>query len=120
MFDVKAYQKQYRKDNPEQRKAGDKKYKEKHRKEISEYERLRRRSTASHLIVATEKLGRELDIKEVVHHIDINPSNNDPENLYIYKNLSEHQKGHMGLYKLVAELLKKNIIEFKNGEYKLK
>lgn len=35
-------------------------------------------------------LGRYLDPSEVVHHKDLNPSNNDPSNLELYSNNSIH------------------------------
>lgn len=48
-----------------------------------------------HIVVACKKLGRTLNTNEVVHHIDGDKTNNDPENLEIIKR-SEHTRKHMG------------------------
>ena len=46
-------------------------------------------------VLAVEKyLGRYLDIKAVVHHINFNRTDNRLENLYIFKNPSEHTRFH--------------------------
>lgn len=50
---------------------------------------------AVHRIVAAQKLGRDLLPGEVVHHIDGNKRNNDPENLDIYPSNAEHMRGHI-------------------------
>jgi hypothetical protein len=47
-----------------------------------------------HRCVAERKLGRKLRQQEVVHHIDGNPLNNTPSNLWVYKNQSAHMKAH--------------------------
>lgn len=43
-----------------------------------------------HRIVAEVKLGRPLKPGEVVHHIDHNVRNNNPENLMVFENQSDH------------------------------
>lgn len=68
--------------------------------------------------IATEKLGRGLRDGEEIHHIDVDGANNDPENLYIYGNHSEHSKGHWSLNKLIAGLLRDDIVKFEKGRYK--
>jgi hypothetical protein len=40
------------------------------------------------------KIGRYLTEEECVHHIDGNKANNDPENLMLFNNNSEHIKYH--------------------------
>lgn len=43
-----------------------------------------------HRLVMEQQLGRYLDPAEVVHHIDGNPSNNDPSNLELFASQAEH------------------------------
>lgn len=43
-----------------------------------------------HILVMEEKLGRALEPGEVVHHIDDDPSNNDPANLELFASNGEH------------------------------
>lgn len=47
-----------------------------------------------HRTVAERMLGRTLLPGEVVHHIDGNKRNNNPNNLMVFKNQSEHAKWH--------------------------
>ena len=44
----------------------------------------------THRIVMHDKLGRDLEPGEVVHHIDGNIRNNDPDNLDLYPSNGEH------------------------------
>lgn len=50
-----------------------------------------------HRFVMECKIGRYLKDKECVHHIDFNKENNDPNNLMLFKNQSEHIKFHKQL-----------------------
>lgn len=50
---------------------------------------------AAHRVMAEQMLGRALLPGEVVHHIDGNKQNNDPENLYVFASQAEHAKWHM-------------------------
>ena len=52
-------------------------------------------SVAAHRLIAEQKLGRPLRPGEVVHHIDENKRNNDPENLEVLPNQSVHAKLHL-------------------------
>lgn len=47
-----------------------------------------------HRYVAEQKLGRLLKNTEVVHHIDENRKNNNPENLIVFKTNSDHSRFH--------------------------
>jgi len=47
---------------------------------------------SEHRLVMEGFLGRYLKQKEVVHHIDSNPSNNDLNNLKLFKNQAEHRQ----------------------------
>ena len=52
-----------------------------------------------HRFVMECKLGRYLTDEEVVHHRDLNPLNNEVDNLMLFKNNSEHIKFHAKLKK---------------------
>lgn len=49
-----------------------------------------------HIIIAEQKLGRELEDGECVHHIDMNKRNNDPNNLMIFDSYRNHVAFHKG------------------------
>ncbi|OFW47186.1 MAG: hypothetical protein A2163_04040 [Actinobacteria bacterium RBG_13_35_12] len=49
-------------------------------------------------------IGRYLDPKEVVHHIDGDVTNNSIENLMLFANKSEHQKHHWLIRKQKKQL----------------
>ena len=73
-----------------------------------------------HVLVMSEYLGRPLDKKEIVHHIDGDKLNNKVENLYLFSNRGEHMSSHMSMNKLIKPLLENDIIKFEKGTYKLK
>lgn len=50
---------------------------------------------AEHRYIMEEKLGRKLDVREIVHHIDGNGLNNDISNLQLMK-WGEHTHLHKG------------------------
>jgi len=56
------------------------------------YEKTHGRHT--HRIVAEQILGRPLKPGEVVHHIDGNKRNNNPENLMVFASQALHRKWH--------------------------
>ena len=70
-----------------------------------------------HRLVFEKHLGRPLDSKEVVHHIDGNKSNNKLSNLMLFPTKSAHTKYHIqkGDLKLQAGENKKILI---NGKLK--
>lgn len=45
-----------------------------------------------HRVIMEKHIGRYLELNEVVHHIDHNPSNNEIDNLMLFGNNSEHIK----------------------------
>ena len=47
-----------------------------------------------HIVVAEKMLGRSLTDSEVVHHIDEDKMNNNPDNLMIFTNNQEHVRFH--------------------------
>ena len=50
----------------------------------------------THILVAEQKLGRELKEGEVVHHIDKNKQNNSPDNLMVFRSDGDHRAYHAG------------------------
>ena len=58
-----------------------------------------------HYVVAEQKLGRYLQDKETVHHIDGNKTNNDPDNLIVFATSADHSGCHAG-----AEIYEKDNI----------
>ncbi len=75
-----------------------------------------RKYKGEHIVIA-EKVYGKLEKGECVHHIDLNPFNNSPDNLYI-ASISYHKKLH-SFEPIIANLLKKRIIKFdrNKGEY---
>lgn len=51
-----------------------------------------------------EKIGRYLEPEEVVHHIDENKKNNDPDNLMLFENDAAHQRHHR-MIRIMAKTL---------------
>jgi len=45
-------------------------------------------------LVMEEKLGRRLTSDEIVHHINMNPMDDSPENLFLFPSRSEHTRFH--------------------------
>lgn len=58
-----------------------------------------------HRDVASRALGRPLSSDEIVHHIDLDTTNNDPSNLDVLRDMSAHLRAHRSLDRLVAPLL---------------
>ena len=69
-----------------------------------------------HIAIAERIIGRKLFRDEIVHHIDGNSLNNDPENL-IVMNRKAHKECHYSMEVCAIELFKKGIIKFKGGIY---
>lgn len=58
-------------------------------------------SRLEHRVVAERILGRPLKKEEVVHHLDFNKRNNNPDNLMIFPNNYAHMKYHAKLKKFL-------------------
>ena len=58
---------------------------------------------------------------EIVHHIDLNPSNNTEDNLHVFANRSLHTQAHRSLEKVAASLVHHGIVIFDKhlGYYRL-
>lgn len=52
-----------------------------------------------HRFIVEIKIGRYLTKEEVVHHIDEDKTNNDIDNLMLFKNQKEHSSFHIKLKK---------------------
>ena len=72
---------------------------------------------AEHILVAEQKLGRQLEkYKEVVHHINGDKTDNRPVNLLVCDR-SHHRTLHRQLETIGYELIKRGWVVYKNGEY---
>lgn len=71
------------------------------------------------VVIMEEYLDRSISPKEPIHHIDIDPLNNEVENLYVCKDFKEHRCIHLQLEKLTKELLERGLVEFNKdtGKY---
>lgn len=72
-----------------------------------------------HTLVMEEKIGRlPIKGKEVIHHIDLDKHNNDPNNLYLCGYI-EHTTLHRDLDRLVKPMLEMGLLEFdcEQGKY---
>jgi len=65
-----------------------------------------------HILIIEELLGRYVKKEEKVHHIDLDKSNNNTDNLIILPNMKAHNKAHKQLQEVVSKLIKKGIIQF--------
>ena len=54
----------------------------------------KRNFVAEHRLVMEKHLGRYLNFKEEIHHIDGNKLNNNIKNLKLFKNKNEHMRFH--------------------------
>lgn len=65
-----------------------------------------------HRQVAEEQLGRPLRAGEVVHHIDLDKTNNSPSNLVVCESRSEHRLVHVSIEQLVHDLMHDGLVIF--------
>jgi hypothetical protein len=70
-----------------------------------------------HFIVAERSLGRALSKGEVVHHIDGDRANNEPQNLFVCRDRSHHNEVHRSEAAALRLLLAKGIVVFRDGRY---
>lgn len=78
-----------------------------------------------HRLIAEKKLGRYLKTGEVVHHLDENKTNNNPDNLIVFRTLADHSRFHkIGIMKemddgtYICPIPEHNIVKCKCcGEY---
>ena len=53
-----------------------------------------RNRVLEHRLVMEQRIGRLLKRQEVVHHVDENPSNNEPSNLWLWPTQAAHKAWH--------------------------
>ena len=63
-----------------------------------------------HRIIVSKILGRVLKDTEVIHYINGNPKDNNPKNLYLFKNNKSHLEFHRKLKNNPNLELKSNIV----------
>lgn len=62
-------------------------------------------------IIAENVLGRELKKREIIHHINENPADDRPENLFLFRHPRAHMKWHNYLWRngLDGSILRSNL-----------
>lgn len=73
---------------------------------------------AEHIAIATSDRGGILADGELVHHIDMDQLNNNPDNLAVMTR-SAHRHAHHELEVLAAHFVRSGAIAFQDGHYKL-
>ena len=71
-----------------------------------------RKAVLEHRLVMSRILGRALTKNEIVHHIDFDRANNDPDNLDVLDDHSAHQDTHRSLYVLFPRLIKSGDLRY--------
>lgn len=71
-----------------------------------------------HRAVMEDILSRPLGESEIVHHIDCDRLNNDPENLVLLENHSSHRKIHKSLSGALPALLESGALEYDFGTHR--
>lgn len=71
-----------------------------------------------HTLVVEKEMGRLPNSNEVVHHINLDKTDNRTENLWVCGN-KEHLVCHRSIEKLIKPLLESGVIYFCDGEYKI-
>lgn len=57
-----------------------------------------------HIVIAEAKIGRKLKPKELVHHMNLNTTDNRPENLLVCSQLA-HMRIHFEYGRILARLI---------------
>jgi hypothetical protein len=67
--------------------------------------------------VAKKNIGRPLKRGETVHHVDLDPLNNNPKNLAVLPSRKEHNRVHRQLEAMAGMLVRSGLIEWRDGLY---
>jgi len=80
-----------------------------------------RKTIWKHIEIVEGVIGRSLLPGELVHHIDCQKGNNEPDNLWLCKSIGKHSLAHRSVEKLLPDLIRNGIIYFdrEKGVYKL-
>lgn len=80
-----------------------------------------RKTVWKHIEVVERIIGRSLFPGELVHHIDCDKRNNEPDNLWLCESVRKHSLAHRSLERLLPELIRNDIVYFdrEGGVYKL-
>lgn len=80
-----------------------------------------RKTVWKHIEVMEGVIGRSLLPGELVHHIDCNKRNNEPDNLWLCESVGKHGLAHRSVEKLLPELIRNGVVYFdrEEGVYKL-
>ena len=70
-----------------------------------------------HIYVYETVTGRSLVEGEILHHINMDKTDNSIENLYLCENTSVHSASHASINSLVKELIADGIVRFEDGQY---
>ncbi|MFA4973532.1 MAG: HNH endonuclease [bacterium] len=74
---------------------------------------------AEYRLVAEKTHGRYLTREEVVHHINGDETDLDPDNLLVMENNTVHTRLHSQLQGVSYDLIRMGVIEFADGEYRV-
>jgi hypothetical protein len=86
-------------------------------RKIYPYRKGMKRNPSKSIVIAEKMLGRRLEDKEIVHHIDVDHSNEVESNIYVVTNQKEHCFLHASLHNIMGVLIRHGTIEFKDGVY---
>lgn len=70
-----------------------------------------------HIYVYETAIGCSLSEGEILHHINMDKTDNSIKNLYLCSDTSTHSKAHASINNLVKELIADGIVAFKDGKY---
>lgn len=70
-----------------------------------------------HLIVVERRIGRPLALREIVHHINGDRSDNRSDNLFLCRDRAHHNAVHRSQDAALRRLLSAGLVVFRDGHY---